>query len=206
MFLCDIHKRQLRVCEQRDTYLWACASHRHDCKQNPKWKVLSAKDSWLLLSMATRHTKALGGIQEEHIFLKFPGGKEKDFEENMKTYRRRLPCIAADILRMTKLEWSRLLHRCCHSVVMTISCQFRRSRRAIFGKIFFSAAWNCTDRKDTTTEGEDRLNRSKKKKKTWWCRLYYYHCCKKFLSKSSSENSSSSSRRLELRSFWSAEW
>jgi hypothetical protein len=49
-------------------------------------------------------TKALCGIQEEHIFLKFPGGKEKDFEENMKTHRRRLPCIAADILRMTNLE------------------------------------------------------------------------------------------------------
>jgi hypothetical protein len=41
------------------------------------------------LSRATQHTKALGGIQEEHIFLKFPGGKEKDFEENMKTHRRR---------------------------------------------------------------------------------------------------------------------
>jgi hypothetical protein len=54
--------------------------------------------------MATRHTKGLGGIQEEHIFLKSPGRKEKDFEENMKTHRRRLPCIAADILRMTKLE------------------------------------------------------------------------------------------------------
>ncbi len=119
-----------------------------------------------------------------------------------------LPCIAADILRMTKLEWSRLLHRCCHSVVMTISCQIRRSRRAIFGKIFFSATWNCTDRNDTTTEGEEWLNRSKKKKKTWWCRLYYYHCCKNFLSKNSSENSnsSSSSSRLELGSFWSAEW
>jgi len=29
------------------------------------------------LSRATQHTEALGGIQEEHIFLQFPGGKEK---------------------------------------------------------------------------------------------------------------------------------
>jgi hypothetical protein len=68
------------------------------------YKTLTAKDSWLLLPIAALDTSALGGIRKEHVFLRFPVGKDKDLEENMMTRLRRLPCIAADILRMTKLE------------------------------------------------------------------------------------------------------
>jgi hypothetical protein len=74
------------------------ALYRRNCK------TLAAKDSWLLLPMAALDTNALGGIRKEHVFLRFPVGKDKDLEENMMTRLRRLPCIAADILRMTKLE------------------------------------------------------------------------------------------------------
>jgi hypothetical protein len=56
VLLCDIHERQLRVLWAKKFIPMGFVLLGHDCKS------LNAKDSLLLLSMATTDTKVLGGI------------------------------------------------------------------------------------------------------------------------------------------------